>query len=216
LLIWAYGWAPALIRITDLTTTAHDQQFPICPHATRPAFDRRLLDVQGDVRQRANRSHLIGNRSCRQATLCPLAQADRAVEGEAHRCPAVDHLLIADRPSVGVVGAVLAAVIKEWDANNFPRFPAAANALWQGLPTLPPGRLKVSEPNVRPETFGWADGGVGRPAPSARFPAAANALWQGLPTLPPGRLKVSEPNVRPETFGRADGGVGRPAPSARG
>ena len=130
MLIWAYGWALALIRIIDLTTTADDQQFPICPHATRPAFGRRLLDVQGDVRQTANRSHLIGSRSCRQAILCPLAQADRAVEGEAHRCPAFDHLLIADRTSVGVVGAVLAAVIKEWDANNFPRFPAAANALW--------------------------------------------------------------------------------------
>jgi len=34
-------------------------------------------------------------------------------------------------------------------------------------PILPQGRVKVSERNVRPETFGQADGGVWRPAPSA-------------------------------------------------
>jgi hypothetical protein len=45
-----------------------------------------------------------------------------------------------------------ALAFQEWDGDNFPRFPAAVSALWQGLPTLPPGRPKVSEPNVRPET----------------------------------------------------------------
>jgi hypothetical protein len=37
------------------------------------------------------------------------------------------------------------------------------SALWQGLPTLPPGRPKVSEPNVRPETFGQVTAGSGDP-----------------------------------------------------
>jgi hypothetical protein len=41
------------------------------------------------------------------------------------------------------------------------------SALWQGLPTLPPGRSEVSKHNPRQETFGQADGGVWRPAPSA-------------------------------------------------
>jgi hypothetical protein len=35
------------------------------------------------------------------------------------------------------------------------------SALWQGLPTLPPGRPNVSEPNVRPETFGQVTAGSG-------------------------------------------------------
>jgi hypothetical protein len=30
----------------------------------------------------------------------------------------------------------------ERDGNNFPRLPTAVSALWQGLPTLPPGRPK--------------------------------------------------------------------------
>ena len=40
----------------------------------------------------------------------------------------------------------------EWGGNNLPRFPSPASALWLGLPTLPPGRPEVTEPNLRPET----------------------------------------------------------------
>ena len=53
------------------------------------------------------------------------------------------------------------------DGNNFLKSRAAVSALRQGLPTLPPGRPEVSKRNLRQETFGQADGGVWRPAPSA-------------------------------------------------
>ncbi len=48
--------------------------------------------------------------------------------------------------------------------------------LWQGLPTLPLRRPKVSNAGPRRETFGPEDGGVGRPAPNRlelTFPATA-------------------------------------------
>ena len=61
-------------------------------------------------------------------------------------------------------------LLKERAKNNFPRSPVSA--LWQGLPTLPPGRPEVSEPNRRPETFGQADGGVWTTLPSASDSAA--------------------------------------------
>jgi hypothetical protein len=64
--------------------------------------------------------------------------------------------------------------------NYYPRFPAAVKALWQGLPTLPPGRPKF--PSL---TCGLrlrsGNGGVWRPAPNARLRSGDGGVWRPAP-----------------------------------
>ncbi len=81
--------------------------------------------------------------------------------------------------------------------------------MWQGLPTLPVGRPKVSTPGFRPETCGRADGGVVRPAPNiAAVLLCCVALWRTQRSSLRGRTsaapKVAVLNVDPllPTHGR--------------
>src|SRR6478672_10647507 len=90
-------------------------------------------------------------------------------------------------------------IAEERAGNHFAEWSRPRPALWQGLPTLPPGRPEVSSPDSRRETCGPAHGGVGRPAPNREsLPPAESESPDGYAQRRKSRSRTGDLDRLPE------------------